>query len=459
MSSENAADLVSEADLLEITRNAVKRSQKAGADLTEVFAQSSKSLEISFEKNDVSMCREEHETILGIRIFRRGRLGFACTNVINARGLDESIAEALALAAQGISDIHNILPQPKPLPSIPGLWSDEIAGLELEEISKKGSAWLDQILAVDSRLMIDSGSMDQEAATWAVANSLGVGCSCRDTSIQAGIMGMARTKNEVGSLAMGFAQTRELKDFSGALEEARSDFSRRALGALGARRGEAFKGPAIFAADVIEEIFVDPLLYGMDASAVRKKRSRLGNSMEQAVASSLLTIWDLPLEPRGLSASPFDREGQPSKNLILIENGVLKRFLYNAYEASVAGLETSQHADGGAESIPAIGTSLIQVHPGTTKEEDLIPDRGRAVYVTGFSGSSDPISGQLSGVVKGGFLYQDGEKIPIQETLICAELEPMFNSISAVGDKVHQVDGDFISPEIRVEDMEFTVGG
>lgn len=459
MKSNLVTDLITEGKLLEIARDTVVRSQKAGADQTEVFAISSNSLEISFENNDVSMCREEQETMLGIRLFRQGRLGFACTNVLSKKGLDDSISEALALAALGVADKHNQLPEAKALPSISNLWSDTIAGLDLNDISKLGSSWLEKIKDADSKLTVDSGSLEREASTWAVANSLGVACSCRDTTVQAGIMGMAKTKNEVGSLASGFAQARELKDFSVALEKAQSDFARRALGALGARRGESFKGTAIFAAEVVEELLIDPLLYGIDASTIRKKRSRMGNSMGQPVVSTLLTIEDLPLEPSGLSASPFDREGQPSQNLVLIEEGILKHFLYNAYEASVAGQTSSGHAEGGAQSVPGIGTSLIRIHPGTTKEKDLVPKKGKAVYITGFSGSSDPISGQLSGVVKGSFLYTDGEKIPIQETMVCADLDKMFKSISAVGDKVHSVDGEFISPEIRVEDMEFSVGG
>ena len=96
MNSERALGLTSEADLLELIQDAVRRAQKAGADQTEVFGLSSNSLEITFEKNDVSMCREEQETMLGIRVFRQGRLGFACTNVISAAGLQDSIGEALA---------------------------------------------------------------------------------------------------------------------------------------------------------------------------------------------------------------------------------------------------------------------------------------------------------------------------------------------------------------------------
>ena len=59
MKSSLVTGLIAEEDLLEIAGDAVVRSQRAGADQTEVFVISSNSLEISFEKNDVSMCREE----------------------------------------------------------------------------------------------------------------------------------------------------------------------------------------------------------------------------------------------------------------------------------------------------------------------------------------------------------------------------------------------------------------
>jgi PmbA protein len=56
-----------------------------------------------------------------------------------------------------------------------------------------------------------------------------------------------------------------------------------------------------------------------------------------------------------LGSDAADREGMPTRNTVLIDRGVLKNHLYDAYEARRAFVSTSGHATGGAGSLPGIG--------------------------------------------------------------------------------------------------------
>lgn len=95
---------------------------------------------------------------------------------------------------------------------------------------------------------------------------------------------------------------------------------------------------------------------------------------------------------------------------------------------------------GGAAMLPVIGPACVSVEPGDVPLATLMQmDPG--IIVTRFSGSSNPISGDFSGVVKGGFLVKGGEKIPIQETTVAGNLYECLQRISGISQEV-QVFGE-----------------
>jgi PmbA protein len=82
----------------------------------------------------------------------------------------------------------------------------------------------------------------------------------------------------------------------------------------------------------------------------------------------------------------------------------------------------------------------------------------QGVIVTRFASSSNPLTGDFSGVVKGGFLVKNGERRPIEETTIAGNLYECLRSISAISDTARRMNGTVSMPAIKIDGLSVTAG-
>lgn len=142
----------------------------------------------------------------------------------------------------------------------------------------------------------------------------------------------------------------------------------------------------------------------------------------------------------------------------IIDDGILRTYLYNSYTARKEGRSSTGHASGGARTVPGIGPTNLLVKPGQRSKEELISDVKRGILVTRFSGFPEPVSGELSGVVKGGFLIEDGKLTrPLIETMISGNLFELLAKISGLSRETERI-STLVAPHIRIEDVSITGG-
>ena len=96
-------------ELLALCEQGVTAALAAGADQAEVFATSHTESEASIEKNDLNQTKRVEETTFGIRVMKKGSLGFCTSN--QAESLKEAAREAVVLADLSPADEHNGIPQ------------------------------------------------------------------------------------------------------------------------------------------------------------------------------------------------------------------------------------------------------------------------------------------------------------------------------------------------------------
>jgi PmbA protein len=80
------------------------------------------------------------------------------------------------------------------------------------------------------------------------------------------------------------------------------------------------------------------------------------------------------------------------------------------------------------------------------------------VQVGRYSGSTNAVTGDFSGVVKNGFLIRGGEKRPVREVLIAGNVFELLQRISAASRERHEINGSALVPAIRAEDVSVTAG-
>ena len=411
-------------DLRETCARALKAAAAAGAGEAEAYAGETVERSVKIEKNDIHLATSSTTGGLGVRVFREKALGFASTNALSAADVDAAGAAAVTVAKSSRPDDANRLPEPGDLPEVKGLYDPALAETTIGETLEYAKALLASARDYDPRVTIDGGSVEVITHRRAVLNSKGVDAHEVSTYVVYYIMGMARDGEDVSSFQFEFDVTREKAGVD--VEKVGRRLAEKVIATLGAGKGESFKGTALLSPDALMSVLCFPIIFSANAENVQKGRSA------------------------------FDREGVPRRQLGIITDGVLKEYMYDTRSALRDGKSSTGHAAGGTRSVPGIGPTNMTVKPGETGKDEIISGIDRGVLVTRFSGWPDPVSGDFSGVVKGGFLIRDGKlDQPLTGTVIQGNSYEAFKRITAVSSETEQV-FSFKLPYVRVEDVSIT---
>lgn len=450
--------VVSSEELLAQCQEAKDQAIKMGADEVEVIAAWGTSQAVEFEKNDLQLAISDDETVYGVRLIKDKKLGFASTN--ERETLGATIADALSLAAASLPDPLHGLPEAREVSGIDGLYHQDAASVGVGDVTKLGAQLLNRVKELDQRVSIDSGSVGAGQGARAIASSKGVAAHTRGTQVSCYLFGMAVDGDDVGSFAVAGNGSRGYAGFEDKITLCADQFVEKTLGALHPGKGESYLGDVLFSPEATSSLIIGNLLGMLNPSSIRKGKSPMAGKVEEMIAASSLTLIDDPTIPGELDSSVFDREGQPRRKQVIIENGRLLSLPYNHYEAVAAGIAggSTGHAAGGAENLPGVSFGRVQMAAGDAPLQNLLNAETPTIIVTRFSGSTNGVTGEFSGVVKAGFLVERGEKRPISEILIAGNLLELFQNINAISQETEKIYGRVAFPWVRASGVSVTAG-
>ena len=139
-----------------------------------------------------------------------------------------------------------------------------------------------------------------------------------------------------------------------------------------------------------------------------------------------MTLVDLPREAGRMGARLFDSEGVATREMPVIDHGVVKTFFLNTYIAGKMGMEPTVEDSTRVRLMPV----------GDCKNRDeLIAAVGEGILITGFNGgNSNSATGDFSYGVEG-FYFRDGKiEHPVRELLMTGNFISFWNSLTLVAD-------------------------
>lgn len=116
--------------------------------------------------------------------------------------------------------------------------------------------------------------------------------------------------------------------------------------------------------------------------------SALAGRLGQTIGSGALNISDVPSHPDAGYIFPFDCEGTPTKENMLVERGKLTGLMHNLASGQKAGVPSTANAGRYALLSGTIPTDIIiiphifHIKPGTHTVPALIKKMGNGVYIT-----------------------------------------------------------------------------
>ncbi len=324
----------------------------------EVFGIFSDTIRAESNHGEVDFLNRSSESGISIRVLMDGAIGFSY-----GKDADDALIDAAITSARyQFKDEHNQFPSlVDGYPSI-NAYDQDIAVLSADDCIMRSMQLEHAARDADPRVEnIRKASFSRSCANIQILNSHGIQSSFSVTSISSSLMVTVRQESDVQS-GYDFDFSHSLSGFD-VVRIGRSAVSRAAR-MLGARQLKTMKIPVLFDRDTTSEMieFISDAFLGEN---VIKGKSALKEKLGKKCFSECINISDNPLDVRSADSCPFDGEGVPSQDTILVNDGSVVAFLYDTYWATLAGKQsTGSSVRGGYRSWPTLGIRHICLEPG-----------------------------------------------------------------------------------------------
>lgn len=433
----------------------VDRCLSQGADSAEVYLQTSRQLSIEVRNGALETIQESTSHGAGFRVFKEGRLGFSHSNDLSRASLDEAVARAVSFARHMSADEHNILPDDPGVTEVEGLYDPALGNVSMDRKIEMLEE-LESMALSDPRINKSDGARYGEGeGTVRLANSNGLVKDHRTTGCSYGVSVVAE-KGDQRSSGGEYCSRRFFSDLLPP-EDLSEKAARSAYEMLDPRMVRTQRAPVIFHPDVAHAL-LGGILGAINGERVLQGASFLAGRLEERIGSGLLTIIDDGTRPRGMASAPFDGEGVPTQRRVIVENGVLRGFLYNTIVGSRAGVPSTGNASrGGFSTLPGIGPHAFYVAAGLTDPEEIIRSTPGGLYLKGVTGYGiNPVSGDFSGGAQGFWIENGRLAYPVKGLTIAATADEMLNGIDMMGNDL-DLNRSMTAPTFRIREMQ--VGG
>ncbi len=213
---------------------------------------------------------------------------------------------------------------------------------------------------------------------------------------------------------------------------------------------------------VIENLAFSSLLGAMSnifsAEAIQKNISKLKGKLNESVASSIVTLVDDPFLKDGLANSSFDDEGVPTSYKEIIQEGVLKTYLYNLKTAYKDGVSsTGNGVKGSYKGTVGISSFNLYIKPSDKSFDKVIENIKEGIFITDFAGlhsGLNTISGDFS-LAGEGFYIKDGKiDKPLNQITISGNFFELLKNIKDIANDIKFSFSSVGSPSIMVEGLK-----
>ncbi|TYO95650.1 TldD/PmbA family protein [Desulfallas thermosapovorans] len=386
-----------------------------GGDFADVYVEYKKVTGIGCEDGKIERIHSGIESGAGIRVLSGDHTSYAYTNDLSREGLLEAARiVSHAVAGQGGDVSFELRRVESPVSFTVLQRPDQVS---TEDKVKAVKAADEAARAVDKekikQVMVGYGDVVQHVI---VANS--DGDYVEDERVRTRLMVQAvATEGSViqtGFEAVGGHGGFELLERNNPREVGVAA-ARRAVQMLAAKPAPAGKMPVVLAGEAGGTMVHEACGHGLEADLVQKGLSVYAGKKGQQVAAECVTVVDDATLPERYGSYSFDDEGVPSRKVVLIENGILKDFMYDRLTAKRDGVEPNGH--GRRESyqhkpIPRMGNTYIA--PGKDDPQQIIRETGNGLLVKKMGGGQvNTTTGDFVFDVAEGYLIENGEVGPM----------------------------------------------
>lgn len=455
----------------ETARKVLEEAQQNGATFAEIYVEDRVSLSLGLEEQRVEDATLGGDRGAGVRVFYGDMAAYAYTDDLSEESLLEA-AKAAAAAGKSSSNptSQDLTKQEHPIAHTFERPYDDMSETEkaamlrkVDEIARGYSPQVSQVITNFSHLRRN---------VW-IFNSDGVWTEDERNLVEFRVMVIAQKNGIIQRAFDAFGGQTGLEIIAQSPpEDAARQAAEVAVKMLEAREAPAGEMPVIIANGWGGVLFHEACGHPLEADFITKGASAYTGMEGERVGPEFLNAIDDGTIPGRRGTMRFDDEGTPTQRTVLIENGILKEFMWDLTEARRA----NHHSTGNGRRqsfrhMPMPRMTNTYIDAGPHDPDEIIASVDRGLYVKGMGGGQVEIArgdfvfnvtegymienGKLSYPVRGATLIGNGPQVLSEIDMIGTDLEldPGFG-MCGKGQSARVSVGQ---PTIRIPKM--TVGG
>ncbi|MEB3173489.1 MAG: TldD/PmbA family protein [Cyanobacteriota bacterium] len=445
----------------------------SGADLVEVFLERTDQIGVLAEQDTITSVSPAFGLGAGIRVFRGTRDGFVSTNDLSHAGLQAALEQALGMLGlsvnTGVGDRFSGLVELRDHGLSKADWLGRCPGLsEACDRLLEGTARLEQH---GRHLQVRRGSYSRNWQEVLVAASDGT--FARDIRLHQslGLNVLAADGDHRASLGRRYGTSDRPDDLRQWDADASAIDVCQSVGTmLYADYVEAGQMPAVLANRFGGVIFHEACGHLLETTQLERGTTPFAGMVGEPIAHASLTAIDEGLTDGAFGSLSMDDEGMEPQRTVLIENGILRRFLSDR-----AGEQRTGHPRTGSGRRQSHGFAAASrmrntfIAAGPHSPDALIASVDRGLYCKSMGGGSVGPTGQFNFAVEEGFLIENGKLTkPVKGATLIGEAKEVMPRISMCANDLElaagfcgSVSGSIFvtvgQPHIKVDSI--TVGG
>jgi TldD protein len=420
----------------ETVQKVLDEGMKRGGELSELCIEDRETFNLGLDDGKIERAIRGNDQGGGVRVFYGDTAAYAYTDDLEDHALMEAARAASAASLSSSEQRHSVDLTKRENPidvevQKPFTEMDEKSKVDLlhqmDEIARKQSPHVSSV---------NISLVEVHRAVW-VYNSEGVWAEDDRNFIE---FTVAVTAKKNGTLqrsysGIGAQSGLELMESQSPLVLA-EEVAQAAVRMLDARPAPAGEMTVVIINGWGGVLFHEACGHALEADFVANGTSIYSGLVGEKVASPIVTAIDDGTIPKRRGSLRFDDEGTPSSHTVLIENGILKEYIWDLKEARRAGREST--GNGRRETfrhmpMPRMTNTYIDV--GTHDPEEIIRSVKRGFYAKQIGGGqADFAQGDFVFTVTEGYLIEDGRiTAPVRGATLMGNGPQVLKQIDMVG--------------------------
>lgn len=410
-------------DLKEIALKIERELKKNGADKAHIVVSRSEVHEFNVVNGEFSLFRTLFDDAAGMTVFKDNKKGSAAINKLDDEALEKAAADCIKSAESGVADdAYDIAPKQESRE-----FSNEAYTGDIGTFFARAKELLEDIKKRHPKILISDTVFKHVKGDKFYRNTNGTefltkrGWYCVEVSFSALDGEKTTSMNGTGVITEDLSTPFiELSDIEKELCETEKQLELRAFD------GKIPDGTILLTPKCLSQFLGDIMSNFVGGSVIRDKTSIWLDKLNKKVADERLTVRLSVDDPRIVCPQKYTEDGFISESYNLIENGVLKSFRLDLFNANKTGFERTKNTD-----------CAVVIEGGDKPLPDIIKGINRGLLVGSFSGGAPGTNGDFSGVAKNSFYIEDGKiKYPVNEVMINGNLSDILMNIKDISKDV-----------------------